>query len=124
MKYKSWMHHKALIRPLYVYTALVIAFLSLTARPALPAALNDRQGPICTSVPQYKSFVTAQNQQDGSETENQTTSDNKRRPFRSGEKKERNPDNTPVEAKVKTGKPFVPSEKIPADQAVDFPVDI
>jgi hypothetical protein len=71
-------------------------------------------------APSGASIVLAQNDKTASEDNEKSTSGSET------EKSEAAADekNKPSEAKSKPLKPFVPSEKIPGEQAVDFPVDI
>jgi hypothetical protein len=70
------------------------------------------------------SIAVAQNEPDHNESKSKPAVDAKNRASGSGEEITENRRNNPDEAKPESLKPFVPSEEIPAEQAVDFPSDI
>ena len=77
---------------------------SNTLKPnSIVLAQNDK------STPEDKEKTTSGSETNDSGPESETANDDK---------------NKSSNAKSKPLKPFVPSEKIPGDQAVDFPVDI
>ena len=66
------------------------------------------------------SIVLAQNDKTGSEDSKKSTSGSETEESEAAADEK----NKPSETKSKPLKPFVPSEKIPGEHAVDFPVDI
>lgn len=66
------------------------------------------------------SIVLSQNDKTGSEDSKKSTSGSETEESEAAADEK----NKPSETKSKPLKPFVPSEKIPGEQAVDFPVDI
>jgi hypothetical protein len=70
------------------------------------------------------SIVVAQNEPDPEEGENKPAVDTENRASGSGKEGTENRRNNSDEKKPEPLKPFVPSEEIDAEQAVDFPSDI
>ena len=68
--------------------------------------------------------MVAQNEPDLAESESEPAVDKKDRASGSGEEITENRSKNPDDEKTKPLKPFVPSEEIAAEQAVDFPIDI
>ncbi len=71
-----------------------------------------------------ESIILAQNDSSTSEDKEKTTSGSETNGSGSESESTEDDKNKSSDAKSKPLKPFVPSEKIPGDQAVDFPVDI
>ena len=70
------------------------------------------------------SIVVAQNEPDSAGSDSKPAVDTENRASGSGEEIMENVSKNPDEEKPEPLKPFVPSEEIPAEQAVDFPSDI
>ena len=98
--------------------------LAMGKRVDAPALENDFSENPTFGAEKVGSIVFAQNDNSTPDDETKTTS--------GSETSESKPESVPAEdeknksskAESKPLKPFVPSEKIPGEQAVDFPVDI
>jgi len=85
-----------------------------------PAMDNCHSGSPAFGTLNLESIVLAQNDQTASEDSEKSPSGSKT----DGSGAAADEEKQSSEDKAKPLKPFVPSEKIPGDQAVDFPVDI
>jgi hypothetical protein len=93
-------------------------------RPVFPAPSSHRDAGIRTAEFNQPSLVLAENDQNNAEGQSQSADSRKDRLPASGADPKENGGRNSDAAATKPLKPFVPSEEIPADQAVDFPVDI
>lgn len=110
--------------------ALALLIFSSCASPALgkqvnlPAAGIERPAGPASGTIDLESNVLAQNDNSADEkTENSSSSSETKGAGTDSKSTNAEKDNSTKE-KSKPLKPFVPSEKIPGEQAVDFPVDI
>ena len=118
------MSGKKLIAVLALSIFSFCASLALGKHVNLPAAGVERpEGPAFGTI-DMEANVLAQNDNSANEkTENSSTSSETKGAETDSKSTNAEKDNSTKE-KSKPLKPFVPSEKIPGEQAVDFPVDI
>ncbi len=93
-------------------------------RPVFPAPPSQQEAGLRTAEFNQPSLVLAENDQNTAEDQSQSADSQKDRLPASGADPKENGGRNSDAAATKPLKPFIPSEKIPADQAVDFPVDI
>jgi hypothetical protein len=107
-----------------VWSILMSAPVTLGKSPVAPDTHAERTQSIYPFELIRKSIVVAESEQEAAERGGQTTSENK--DPASGPEAEVTEKNSKKsgDGKTKPLKPFVPSEEIAAEQAVDFPVDI
>jgi hypothetical protein len=92
--------------------------------PLAPDPTAERTVNIGTTQMKPQLLMAAENKQDAVQSQTQTATDKKDQTSGSGSENAANSGKNSDNAAAKPFKPFVPSEKIPADQAVDFPADI
>ena len=92
--------------------------------PLVPEKTAERTDSIGTADVKQDLSVVAENEQDPAESKSSTASDKDNQTSGSESKTKQQSGKNSDDAATKPLKPFVPSEKIAADQAVDFPVDI
>jgi hypothetical protein len=109
----------------------VIAGLFLISVPATAGRIHltpDESTKRTKSVHPFElnrqSIVVAENESNASESERQSTNENREQAPDSGTADREKNGKTSNDAGSKPLKPFKPSEEIAAEQAVDFPVDI
>ena len=115
---------KKFIAALAVLTILMYAPINLAKQVNAAVTSHQRSRGPTTGAEKQESIVFAQN--------DNSTPDDKAKTTSGTDTTESKPESAPAEdeknksskAESKPLKPFVPSEKIPGEQAVDFPVDI
>ena len=115
---------KKFIAALAVLTILMYAPINLAKQVNAAVTSHQRSRGLTIGAEKQESIVFAQN--------DNSTPDDKAKTTPGTDTTESKPESAPAEdeknksskAESKPLKPFVPSEKIPGEQAVDFPVDI
>jgi hypothetical protein len=92
--------------------------------PLAPDPIAEQTASIGTTLIKPQLLIAAENGPDAAQSQTHTAADKKERTSGSGSENAESSSKKSDDAAAKTFKPFVPSEKIPAEQAVDFPVDI
>jgi hypothetical protein len=92
--------------------------------PFAPDPTAEQAASIGTTLIKPQLLIAAENGPDAVQSQTHTASDKKEPASGSGSENAENSSKKSDNAAAKPFKPFVPSEKIPADQAVDFPADI
>jgi cytoskeletal protein RodZ len=108
--------------------AVAIFIMSAPMTPAMNAVVADRNPGrtdiLHLSTSTQETIVLAENEENTTEDKNHTTSGAQDRTPEPGTALETDSSEPSAKSRAAPLKPFVPSEKIPAEQAVDFPVDI
>jgi cell division protein FtsN len=110
-----------------VFTSMTLAMsapASPDRAPLVPATSTERTQSTPTTPKQQNLILAAENEKKGAEGKSQTATDKNARASGSVVETTENSVKNSNDSETKPLKPFVPSEKIPAEQAVDFPVDI
>ena len=108
--------------------AVAIFIMSVPITPAMNAVVADRN-PGRTDILhlntlKMETIVLAENERNTTEDKNNTASGTQDQTPEPGTALETDSSDPSAKSRATPLKPFVPSEKIPAEQAVDFPVDI
>ena len=118
------MENKKFIPLIILVSCLMSAPAALAWISLAPNLAAERIKSIHTFELNRESIVVAENKPQAAESGNQSTNENKNQsPDSETADREKSGSNS-NDAETKPLKPFKPSEEIPADQAVDFPVDI
>jgi hypothetical protein len=115
---------KKLIAALAAIIFISSAAMAMAKRVDAPALVNDFSKNLTFGAEKEGSIVFAQNDKSTSEDKEKTTSGSDTTESKPESEPADDDKNKSSKAESKPLKPFVPSEKIPGDQAVDFPVDI
>jgi hypothetical protein len=112
---------------IFAITLMTVALSS----PANPGGNPRASGPTAERTPNIGSIqikqhlvIAAENGPDAAQSQTHTATDNKERTAGPGSENAESSSENSEDAAAKPLKPFVPSEKIAAEQAVDFPADI
>jgi hypothetical protein len=92
--------------------------------PLAPGPTAERTASTGTHPIKQQLMIAAENGPDAAQSQTHTATDKKERTSGSRSESTRNSSKKSDDAAAKPLKPFVPSEEIAAEQAVDFPVDI
>jgi hypothetical protein len=118
------MKNKKIIFGITLITYAMISAASPAGSPIVPRKTAERADDIGSPPIKQNLLLAAENEQTVAESKDQATADkNERAPGSGSENKESSSKNS-ADTAAKPLKPFVPSEKIAAEQAVDFPADI
>ena len=118
------MKSKKIILGLILLTFTMGASVTIGRSYHVPDINTVRIESIRTLKIKQNAIVVAENEPDLAESESKPAADKKNRASGSGEKITENSSKSSDDEKTKPLKPFVPSEEIAAEQAVDFPIDI
>jgi hypothetical protein len=118
------MKNKHLIFSLTFMSLIMNAPPVPAGRLAFPDPPSERNASIRVAEFKHPPLVLAENDQKKDEDQSQPADSQKDRAPAAGADAKENGGRNSDAAATKPLKPFVPSEKIAADQAVDFPVDI
>jgi hypothetical protein len=110
--------------------AITLMTLAMSS-PASPGGSPLASGPTAGRTPsigptliKQHLMIAAENGPGAAQSQTHTATDQKERTAGPGSKNAENGSKNSEDAAAKPLKPFVPSEKIAAEQAVDFPADI
>ncbi len=108
--------------------AVAIFIMSAPITPAMNAVVADRNPAradiLHLNTSKQEMIVLAENEETPTEDKNHTASGTQDQAPKPGTALETDSSDPSAKSRAAPLKPFVPSEKIPAEQAVDFPVDI
>ena len=118
------MDNKKIILLIVLMTLAMSSPASPDRAPLVPATTTERTHSTRTTPKQQNWILSAENEKKGAESKRHTATDKNGRASGSGAETTENSNKNSNDSETKSLKPFVPSEEIAAEQAVDFPVDI